>query len=357
MSTAPNAAIARVLVAPAEPLPSDVEGLFAVSPDGRQSVYCRRSGPRATAVPAEHQSNSTASRFPGPGAPGLFPVFSPDGQWLAFVADQKIKKVPASGGMPQVLCDVAQPQGLSWGTADDIFFNPGTASGIRRVSVAGGMPFEVTKLEPRRTVSLPSRRATGWECRALQSRWRRATDLRPVPKDRRATPNRSRRQPALPPDGSCHICVGRHLIAVPLDAARLESTGQAVAMLEGVSQTGAGAAQVSFSRAGTMVYVSSNGPPSQDRFVWVDHEGTEQPAGALARPVHAPRLSADGRRVAAISGAAGTSQGGDVLLYDLTRETWNRFTGRGRIHLCLVVAGWDTPGVGLAEVRQAQCLH
>ena len=38
-STAPNAAIARVLVAPAEPLPSDVEGLFAVSPDGRQLVY------------------------------------------------------------------------------------------------------------------------------------------------------------------------------------------------------------------------------------------------------------------------------------------------------------------------------
>jgi eukaryotic-like serine/threonine-protein kinase len=341
-STASNAVLARVLVAPAEPLPNDVQGLFAASPDGRQLVYV--AGPdreRRLYLRNIDQFDSKAV----PGSEGAdFPIFSPDGQWLAFVADEKIKKVAVGGGVPQILCAVAEPQGLSWGIADDaIYFNPGRASGIRRVSAKGGTPVEVTRLA-RGELShmypdvLPDGSAVLF------------SDTSEIYAQSLKTGMRHRLGQGTSPHylSTGHVAYVRDgvLYAVPFDASRLEVTGQPVNMLEGVSQTvRGGAAQLSFSRAGTMMYVSSNGPPQQDAFVWVDHDGTEKRAGALAGPVHAPRVSPDGGRIAAISGDGALSLGdGDVLLYDLTRETWNRFTAEGDFRFAL----WAPDGTRLA---------
>jgi serine/threonine-protein kinase len=41
--------------------------------------------------------------------------FSPDGQWIAFFADGKLKKVAVQGGSPITLCDAPNPLGGSWG--------------------------------------------------------------------------------------------------------------------------------------------------------------------------------------------------------------------------------------------------
>jgi dipeptidyl aminopeptidase/acylaminoacyl peptidase len=143
------------------------------------------------------------------------------------------------------------------------------------------------------------------------------------------------------------------LFAVLFDPGRLEVRGQPVNILEGISQTVRGAAQVNFSRAGTMMYVSSKGRPRQDEFEWVDHDGTEKSAGALAGPAHAPRLSPDGRRIAAISGDSSRAEGRDVLLYDLTRETWNRFTAEGDFSFAL----WAPDGTRLALGSQNASGH
>jgi eukaryotic-like serine/threonine-protein kinase len=39
------------------------------------------------------------------------PFFSPDGQWIAFFADGRLKKVPVNGGPPVPLCEAANGAG------------------------------------------------------------------------------------------------------------------------------------------------------------------------------------------------------------------------------------------------------
>ena len=52
---------------------------------------------------------------------GSYPFFSPDGQWIGFYADSKLKKVSLRGGAPVTLTDVtATLFGASWGENGDI---------------------------------------------------------------------------------------------------------------------------------------------------------------------------------------------------------------------------------------------
>ena len=52
---------------------------------------------------------STAVR-PIAGTDGaLHPFFSPDGQWVGFLTDNQVKKVPVQGGSPKTLCDALTP--------------------------------------------------------------------------------------------------------------------------------------------------------------------------------------------------------------------------------------------------------
>jgi hypothetical protein len=73
------------------------------------------------------------------------PFFSPDGQWLGFVADDKLKKVSLRGGAAVVLCDAPRLRGASWG---DGFIAAAldTRGGISRVSEEGGPPKLLTPL-------------------------------------------------------------------------------------------------------------------------------------------------------------------------------------------------------------------
>ena len=51
---------------------------------------------------------------------GVDAFFSPDGQWVGFFADGKMKKVSVHGGSPVTLCDAPSPHGASWGEDGNI---------------------------------------------------------------------------------------------------------------------------------------------------------------------------------------------------------------------------------------------
>jgi serine/threonine-protein kinase len=78
---------------------------------------------------------------------GVGPFFSPDGQWIGFFADGKLKKISVLGGAALALCDAPNGRGASWGEGGDIIAalggNPGT--GLSRVPAAGGAPQTLTK--------------------------------------------------------------------------------------------------------------------------------------------------------------------------------------------------------------------
>ena len=121
------------------------EGIIALSSDGQRIAYAAVVGGRQQLYLRD------VDQFEGKPIPGTegadYPAFSPDGKWLAFSAAFKLMKVAVAGGMPVTVCEYTEGRGLSWESNDSILFNPGRASGIWRVSAAGGKPTAVTTLE------------------------------------------------------------------------------------------------------------------------------------------------------------------------------------------------------------------
>ena len=119
-------------------------------------------------------------------------------------------------------------------------------------------------------------------------------------------------------------------MAVPFDPQRLEVTGTAAPVVEGVLQSPVnGAAQYSFSITGSLVYVPGGIQSALSRLVWVNRTGAEQPLAAPMRAYQFPRLSPDGRRVAVNIAEQATQ----LWLYDLPREALTRFTFEGNTNL------------------------
>jgi Tol biopolymer transport system component len=78
----------------------------------------------------------------------LFPFWSPDSRFLAFfTADGKLKRIEASGGSLQTICDAERGVGGTWNRDGTIVFAPAPTSGLSRVAAGGGQPVPLTKLD------------------------------------------------------------------------------------------------------------------------------------------------------------------------------------------------------------------
>jgi Tol biopolymer transport system component len=75
------------------------------------------------------------------------PFWSPDGHYLGFVADRKLKKISVSGGEPQILTDDAQSYCGDWGEDGTILFCKQYFGPIYRVSASGGEASPLTKVD------------------------------------------------------------------------------------------------------------------------------------------------------------------------------------------------------------------
>jgi serine/threonine-protein kinase len=75
-----------------------------------------------------------------------YPFWSPDGHWIGFFAEGKLKKIPSGGGPVQVLASSGIARGASWGREGTILFAKGN-TGIFRVASTGGTVSEVTRLD------------------------------------------------------------------------------------------------------------------------------------------------------------------------------------------------------------------
>src|SRR5258706_6267793 len=118
---------------------------LALSPDGRTLMMVAYSAEANEYVVWKYEVGSRrASSLDGTqGASYVF--WSPDGQFIGFFADGKLKKVDASGGQTQVLCDAHNGRGGAWNRGGVILFTPDALQGLFRVSSWGGSPVELTK--------------------------------------------------------------------------------------------------------------------------------------------------------------------------------------------------------------------
>ncbi len=81
-----------------------------------------------------------------------YPFWSPDGRFLAFFADGKLKKVEVSGGVVQAVCDAPSGRGGTWNKDGVIVFTPNAflGKGLYRVPASGGVPTAIRGPDPNR---------------------------------------------------------------------------------------------------------------------------------------------------------------------------------------------------------------
>ena len=122
-------------------------GAPVLSPDGQQIAFVaiKRGAPRGspTSILLFHLSSGEATEIGGAQG-GNFPFWSPDGKYLGFFADGKLKKILIAGGPAQILCDAPDGRGGSWNEQGTIVFAPRIAGPLQSVSDGGGTPVGVT---------------------------------------------------------------------------------------------------------------------------------------------------------------------------------------------------------------------
>jgi eukaryotic-like serine/threonine-protein kinase len=125
------------------------DGAPALSPDGQQVAFltAKKGAPYALGVGTLYLLTlSTGESTPvAGGQSALFPFWSPDGKYIGFFSEGKLKKVAATGGTVQVLCDAPEGRGGSWNEQGTIIFAPRIAGSLQSVSDGGGTPVEITK--------------------------------------------------------------------------------------------------------------------------------------------------------------------------------------------------------------------
>ncbi len=235
---------------------------------------------------------------------GGLPSFSPDGQWVAYFAGGKLKKVNIQEGTPMPLADVTTALGASWGPDGTIYYCPSPDLGLWRIPGGRGQPEKVPrqgKSEGLRDlwpdvlpdgqgvlVTAPAR--GGFDQATISLFSLRTGEVKKL--------FEGGSNPKYVPSG--HIVYGRAgtLFAVPFDLKRQEITGLAVPVVQNVRMDGStGAVYYSVARDGTLVYISSASMSEKNQLVEVDRHGNERTLGAPERGYSNPRISPDGKQV------------------------------------------------------------
>jgi Tol biopolymer transport system component len=299
----------------------------AISPDGTRLVYAASQGGIQRLYLRAMDSLLEAQSIPDTEGASS-PFFSPDSQWLGFLSGGTLKKVSVGGGAAATISHAASG-GASWGSQGMIAFPPGNATLLQQVPDAGGAPQPLTRFEKgnnshRWPEFLPGGKAVLFAVGRNVADWANAqVAVQTVGTGERRDLIQGGTQPRYVAPGHLVYAQGGSLMAVPFDPERLQIKGASVPVVEGVMQSiSSGAAQYSISTTGSLVYVPGGVKGAERKLVWVDRNGAEQPLAAPGHAYESPRFSPDGQRIAVVTD-------GQIWLYDLSRETFTRFTFEG----------------------------
>jgi Tol biopolymer transport system component len=312
---------------------------IATGPDNRRHVWIRPLDSLDARIVADVSGGS------------IFPFWSPDSSSLGFWTQGQLKKVEASGGSPQTLCDVTGTfGGGAWSREGVIVFSQ-ASSGLRQVSADGGTPSPLTSLDPARQETrhafpsfLPdgrhfvylrtstNRENSGIFAGTLNAKPEQQSPLRIAAAQREAV-----YVPSIESGRNGYLLFMREatLVAQPFDTAGMNLTGKPVPILEAVTNNNAYAV-FSASSNGVLAYRSDDIASTVFaiyRPVWHDRQGkvVESMAGDTGRYADLS-LSPDGSRVAVrrtdpqAAGRGGQIGNWDIWLHELARGVSTRLT-------------------------------
>ncbi len=303
-----------------------------LSPDGTRIAYVSRNHlfTRKLDQPSATELVVTAG--------ATSPFFSPDGQWIGFVAGGKLKKISVEGGAEIALCDAGSSYtGATWGEDGDIIASLRVSGGLSRVSSTGGTPTAATEREGEERTHrwpqvLPGGKAilftaadstVGFDEGKIEVE--SLTDKRIKTLERNGTFGRY--LAASGGKGYLTYVNRGTLFAVAFDVEKLETSGSPVPVLQQVSYSSMfGSAKLSFSRTGTLVYRSREIDASRVMIQWIDANGKSQPLLDKPGLFVNPQFSPDGERLA----VADHDVKSGIWVYDIRRDTLSPLTAEKR---------------------------
>ena len=281
---------------------------LALSPDGKTLAFKdnvvngllwvkRQNALDPVAIPGTNRANN--------------PTFSPDGEWLAFVADKQLKKVRVSSGAVATLVDSVAGGfgGAAWLDDGTLIYVSTDFTRLRRVSAAGGVGTVVLDNAGLQGLGFayptPLPKARGVLFQACSSGCvtmsLRVLDLRTG--TQKLLLSEVGQSWYLPTGQLLYTRRDGVVLAAPFDLDRLELTGVAVPVLDRVLVF-FGFAQLAWSPSGSVVYASGENRSNANVMVRVSRTGGVTPIDtAWSGRFSSFALSPDGRRLAMGVGA------------------------------------------------------
>ncbi len=320
-------------------LESDQHSMLELSRDGKYLVFTGfQDGSSNSTLFLRMLEDASVVQLPDT-TNAVNPFFSPDGKWIGFFANGKLKKIRIDGSTAVPICDMTgNPRGATWSDDGRIFYPAHFSGSLMQVSSAGGEPTPLTELDQDR--------------RERTHRWPQAvpgTDvvlftvatidspefyddahidaLRLSTGERKTVFDGASFARYVPPG---HLVIGRNgfLFAVPFDIDRLEATGPASPVLEGVlGNSDSGAVFTSISESGLMAYVPGKSAGKRNRLQIFYQDGRTEPVpGADAGIYQNPSISPDGRSIAV---AIADERQADIWILDMENRSRLRLTFEG----------------------------
>ena len=301
----------------------------AISPDGGIVIYTASLPGATSALFALRTDQLEAHQIPGT-AGAWEPSFSPNGQWLLFQNDGKIRKVRLDGSAPITIADGGSANGGDWTSREEVVVGAdGAKRGLSKVNAAGGDLVEFVKpdtsigetdyLWP---ISFPDGK------RAVFVIWTgslASASLATVSMDGgEVSPLGLKGVRPLAVMGRTLIYVQTDgaVMAVELDRSGRKTGGKAIPVLDPVTVIAGnnGNSSIFVSQGGALV-TARGGTRSQ--LAWVSRDGTYKAIMKDSRSYESPRISPDGRRIAVVVGARDQS---DIWVYDTETGTFSRMS-------------------------------
>jgi Tol biopolymer transport system component/tRNA A-37 threonylcarbamoyl transferase component Bud32 len=299
----------------------------AISPDGTRLAFPAKGPDGQTQLATRLLDQPQATLLSGTEGAAA-PFFSPDGQWIGFFAERKMKKVSVQGDAVITLCDAGDGRGASWGEDGNIIatLDSNAGIGLSRVPASGGTPQAVTRpsetgeathrwpqiLPGGQAVLFMGNQTTGtFDDSSIEVLSLKTGQVKVV--------LRGGYFGRYLPGGYLIYIHERTLFGVPFDLNRLEVRGTPAPLQADVavnSNTAGG--QMDFSRNGTLVYLSGKSSTGTWTIAWLDRDGKTQPLLAAPGIYFQPRFSPDGKRLAFSTNTTG------IEIYDWGRGTRER---------------------------------
>jgi eukaryotic-like serine/threonine-protein kinase len=121
-------------------------GPVVISPDGRSIAFVASPGESQQVLYVRHLGEPAARQLPGT-EDARMPFWSPDGHFIGFFADRKLRRIAEDGGPVLTLCEAPDARGGTWNSDGVILFTGEATGPVMRIAAGGGPVSPATVLD------------------------------------------------------------------------------------------------------------------------------------------------------------------------------------------------------------------